>query len=106
MPARPTTQRTLLRQIDLAEAREVLAPTVAIDPLGCSAGRTLALLALLAAIVALIAAPALVASLSLLDGHFLDRNLSWSPLPPYLYLGPVAMTAGLAGVVARAKEDQ
>ena len=48
MPALPTSQSTSLRQIDLAEARELLAPN----------------------------------------------------------LGPVAITAALAGVVARATEDQ
>jgi hypothetical protein len=57
-------------------------------------------------IFAQVTAPVLIACLALLDGNFLDRNLAWSPVPPYLYLGQLGATAALAGMVAKAKEDQ
>lgn len=81
-----------------------------VRPAGASAGRALAVLTLLGVVLVLMIAPALVAGLSLLDSHLLDRTQSWfdwtSALTRYLDLGHLGSTLALLGIVSRAKEDQ
>jgi hypothetical protein len=105
MPACPKIQSDSIRHLQLAESREALPPATTVGSVDYSGQQVVAVL-LVAVILALVTAPALVASLSLLDAQPLNRTLSWGLLPPYLYLGPLGSTAALAGMVARTKEDQ
>ena len=69
-----------------------------------------AVLGLLAAVMVLMALPAVVAVISIVDSHLLDRTQAWlgsslALATPYHGLGRLGLTLALAAFVGTASED-
>jgi hypothetical protein len=68
------------------------------------------LIVLLGVVLVLMFAPALVAMISVLDGHLMDRAAGWFRwqigLVPFLVLGRLGSTVALGVIVSSAREDQ